>query len=204
MTPDKPEVPFLDFPEANVSISSCSSEIADRDYEELGGESDLTSKRTQLVFTDDKLIANNCIGPQPILVPIGRAELRLYKYREPKMATLSRCLELQKKPTFMLHRVNSKTGSIMNLLDVSLQESQIEIITVRDDSSPIKSRYMLEYSDVTEEDIRAGQPSGLSVSHSSYEIIRSSSGDQTPQLYDQNQVRTGSSGPMQKFREELG
>jgi len=46
LTPDKPEVPFLDFPEANVSISSCSSEIADRDYEELGGESDLTSKRT--------------------------------------------------------------------------------------------------------------------------------------------------------------
>jgi len=58
----------------------------------------------------------------------------------------------------MLHRVNSKTGSIMNLLDVSIQESQIELVTIRDESSPQKSRYMLEYeySDVTEEDIHAG------------------------------------------------
>ena len=96
------------------------------------------------------------------------------------MATLSRCLELQKKPTFMLHRVNSKTGSIMNLLDVSIQESQIEIITARDDSSPAKSRYMLGYSEVSEEDNNAGHPSGLLASHSSYDIIRSSSGDQTP------------------------
>lgn len=150
---------FNDFPEASICISSNSSEIADKDYEELGNsKSDLSSKRSRLVITDDRLIANNCIGPQPILVPIGRAELRLYKYREPKMATISRCLELQKKPAFMLHRVNSKTGSIMNLLDVSIQESQIELVTIRDESSPQKSRYMLEYeySDVTEEDIHAG------------------------------------------------
>ena len=68
----------------------------------------------------------------------------------------------------------------MNLLDVSIQESQIEIITARDDSSPAKSRYMLGYSEVSEEENNAGHPSGLLASHSSYDIIRSSSGDQTP------------------------
>ena len=66
---------------------------------------------------------------------------QLPQYRESKSSARSRCLELQKKPPTILHRVNSKTGSIINILDVSVQESEYEAMSSGHDSSPFKSKY---------------------------------------------------------------